>query len=392
MMAKFAVLLDPVNNTEYSTTDAMDLTRTQPSTSSFSSVTNPDDVDTSFSYTERLVISIIVAAISVLGICGNSLVITSFLLSRSMRSATYEFIFNLSCADLLTSLVIPNNIVALLTPGGWPFADWICSASAAILFLSVGCSLFTLASISVERLIVVTRKESVYRKFCSGTFRLWLLATWLIPFCLIVLPTYFNIGEFGYDDMYHSCIQKNDNPNSRIYDLIMCVTITFPLLLMMVSYTIIFVYVRWRSEKALKNLTPSQENLMTPPPLQAQTIAMSTISISMISIATTDSTQDGRPNDLSAHFRRRQILLAKQMCYVFIAFMCCVAPFGIVVGMPNSDAFLPYTASLLLVNGAVNPLIYTRHPKFRRIFTLLIKGQWREIPKPTRLLRLFLNQ
>ena len=352
-----------------------------------------DTADETFPHMERVIFSAFLITTSLLGICGNSLTILSFLFSRKLRSATYEFIFNLSCADLITSLIIPLDVVALLMDG-WPFPAWICSTAAAILFVCIGCSLFTLASISIERLVVVTRKQYVSRKFCSRPFRLLIYSTWVLPFALLVLPPIFDIGGLGYDMMYHSCAAKSDHPKSDIYNMITTMTMSFPLLVAVISYAIIFISVRRQSRKTLKTFTSSQESLVTTSTLQQQSIAMNNFNISMESMvlanAVGNHALEARLN-LTAHLRRRQILLAKHTSYVMFAFLFCVAPYAVSVAIPNSNVILPYAAALLLLNSAINPIIYTRHPNFRKIFVLIIKGKWSDIPKPTRFLKCFID-
>ena len=341
--------------------------------------------DANFGYGMRIIISCILLASSVLGVCGNSLVILSVVLSRKLRSATYEFIFNLSCADLLISLVTPVNVIALTTTAmnnEWPFADWLCTGTAGVLFLCVGCSLFTLASISVERLLVCTRQVIFYRKFCSGALIVWIIATWLAPFLLLIMPTFVGVGGLGYDMMYHSCAAKSDQRNSKIFNRLMMVTVFILIGLMLLSYTLISAYVLRRGKKTIKTFTTSQENLMV---IQETSF---TSEIRDVNVMT--DTAAGR--DLSARLRRRQFLLAKHTFYVVFAFLCSVTPYGVCIALPDAQAYVPYAATLLLVNSALNPLIYTRHHDFRRIFVLILQRRWSDIPKPSRMLERLLGR
>ena len=215
---------------------------------------------------QRILVAVIMLAASIAGTFGNALVILSVLLSRKLRSPTNVFVVNLSVADLLTCLALPWNLVALLSFDGWPIADWVCSVAAAILYIPVYCSVCTLASIGVNRLIIITRPVHIYRKiFCTKVLCVWIILLWLWPFVITVLPPLTaNFGALGYNERFHSCSSMSSNEYSDEYDLITAIAIyPIPLLTILVSYIGIFLHVRKQANKLKNNPNVSHVPSMT---------------------------------------------------------------------------------------------------------------------------------
>ena len=131
---------------------------------SFENVTDYEyDYDFKFTdYNQRIVVATAFSIAALLGIFGNSLVIFSVFASTKLRTPTNAFVVNLSIADLITSLVIPWNVGILLSTKEYPIKDWGCAIVAGILFTCIGTSLFTLASIALNRLMLITRPMRTY--------------------------------------------------------------------------------------------------------------------------------------------------------------------------------------------------------------------------------------
>ena len=102
-------------------------------------------------YPQRVFIAVMLLLATVIGSVGNSLVILAVLFSQKLHSVTNTFVVSLAVADLLVSLSLPWNAVALLAKDGWPLPDFFCSLAAGVLVVCVGCSVYTLASIAITR-------------------------------------------------------------------------------------------------------------------------------------------------------------------------------------------------------------------------------------------------
>ena len=139
------------------------------------------------------------------------------------RTVTNAFVVNLSVADLVTSLLIPWNALILLSHEVHPIADWGCAVAAGVLFTCVGCSLFTLASIAVNRLLLITRPIGASRALSPVFTGIWIAATWVLSFLFNIVPPLVGIGELGTSQKYRVCATKSSHPLKDYYDYIQAV-------------------------------------------------------------------------------------------------------------------------------------------------------------------------
>ena len=325
-------------------------------------------------YSQRVIVALIFIIASIVGTFGNSLVILAVILSRKLRNATNAFVVNLSCADILTSLIIPWNAVALLTRGGWPIAPWVCSLAAGILFLCVGCSLYSLALIGLNRLVLITRPKKLYDQIYNcKTLILWIGSTWFIPFCVAIVPPICRVGSLGYNPKYSSCSAQSKAIYTDAYDAIMAIGLyPVPLLVIIVSYVKIFLYVRSHTERMTVRAKKQP----------AENGAKDEMKVTI---------EDKNKNKSSTKdaLKKRQMQITKNMFYVVCAYFLCFTPYGLCLLIDTSDPAIPYTAALVLINGCINPILYgTKHPNFREVFKCILKCDLKQIPEQSTILRL----
>ena len=352
---------------EYSTTDSI------PYNDIDNSTALPGDTAFIFNdYSQRVIVALVFIIASIIGTCGNSLVILAVILSRKLRNATNAFVVNLSCADILTSLIIPWNAVALLSRGGWPIAPWVCSLAAGVLFLCVGCSLYSLALIGLNRLVLITRPKKLYDQIYNcKTLILWIGSTWLIPFCIAIVPPLCRVGSLGYNPKYSSCSAQSTALYTDTYDAIMAIGMyPVPLLAIIVSYVKIFLYVRNHTDK----MTVSAKKEPT------ENGSKSEIEVVIKDRKHRSSTKQA--------LKKRQMQITKNMFYVVCAYFLCFTPYGLCLLIDTSDPATPYTAALVLINGCINPFLYgTKHPHFKEVFKCIWKCDLNQIPEQSSILR-----
>ncbi|XP_072041863.1 uncharacterized protein [Amphiura filiformis] len=233
---------DPVTEIFPSSTELLTISRTS---------SEPDDEFVFDSYPQRVFIAALLLIATIIGTIGNGLVILAVLFAQKLHTVTNVFVFNLAVADLLVSLSLPWNAVALLAKDGWPLPPFFCSAAAGIVVVCVGCSVFTLASIAITRLIIITKSRQWYNKiFTRKVLCIWIGFTWILPFVVGVIPTFAGFGQLGYNPKYHACSSISTAPHSDEYDILTTV-VFFPvsLLIMVVSYATIFSFVRKHTKK-----------------------------------------------------------------------------------------------------------------------------------------------
>ncbi|XP_038071944.1 melatonin receptor type 1B-A-like [Patiria miniata] len=336
-------------------------------------------------YTQRVIVATMILVIALLGIFGNTLVILAVLLSKKVRTDTNAFVVNLSVADFLTCLVIPWNAVALLGRENLPVGVWVCSITAVVQNASVGCSVFSLVSIALNRLLLITRPATTYHKvYTPKKIVFWLVLVWLVPLFIVLLPSFINIGRFTYNRKYHTC--GSYNSTWRTYNIIVA-GIIYPILLIIIIICYVLI---WRHLKRhSRRMTTVHQEARHPTPSSIPTTTTVTIPL-------THMTSDDRihsPATLSSvpaihsQVTRRENDITKNMFYVVCAFMLCITPYAVAVLCGDSPV-IPYLFTLFFVNSFVNPMIYaTKHRDFKTIFGCILRRQWAAIPEHSEFLK-----
>ncbi|XP_022096743.1 melanopsin-like [Acanthaster planci] len=294
-------------------------------------------------YEQQILAAIFIIA-SVFGTVGNSLVIIAVASSKNLRTNTNVFVANLAVADVVTSLFTPWQAVAIL--GGddeWPIpgAEWVCTATAFVNLLTIGCSINNLALIAVNRWVGITKSRFTTRRiYTSRKVALMVIFSWAVPLCCALIPVVTDVGELGYEKLYKSCSWVRSNPHQETYNmLIAAVYYPIQLTVVAVSYISIFYFVWKTSQETLETVTNEETR--------------KTIS-------------------------KRQIDVTKNLVYVVLAFVACVTPYfiSLVAYADWSYRLVPWGAAILLSNSSVNTIIYaTSHPDFKKAFRHLLRCQ-----------------
>ncbi|XP_022079668.1 rhodopsin, GQ-coupled-like [Acanthaster planci] len=301
---------------------------------------------------ERPIIGGLLGIISVCSFYGNILVITAFTLSRKLQNTTNIFVVNLSVADLITSLGIPVNVVAIASPRLLP--GWLCVWCGFFSVVCVGCSVYTLACIAAYRLNVISRRQRGWTKFARAVIISVVVGlTWIIPGAVAALPLVFGLGEFGYNSKYSSCTW-NSYTQTTMYSLILSASYyPIPMIIITTCYAKIFFILR--NVKKRVNQEPTVPSLSSGVlrPAQRAPCAM----------------------------EKRQATVTKNMFYVVCAFLLCMTPYSVALVTPGSDTFIPYAGVILMLSSSVNPTIYaTKHPDFSKVMRKIATCKFNQIP------------
>ena len=110
------------------------------------------------SYWERIIISILVGLISVVGIIGNTMIILAVAFSLTLqKSANLNiFVTYLSITDLFASISLIWFVVRLLGEYCWPLstASRLCEFSASVVYGCIGVSMLNHGLIAIHRLML----------------------------------------------------------------------------------------------------------------------------------------------------------------------------------------------------------------------------------------------
>lgn len=313
--------------------------------------------------TQRIFSAICYLIASILSIFGNSLVILSVMASKKLWSTNNVFVVNLAVADLLTGLSIIWSVVVMLSPITirYPIPDLLCAAASTGIATTFGCTLYTLASIAINRLDGITRPNKIYNLNYNLWMSIWVFITWLIPFLSVVGPPLLGYGTLGTDPYSRTCSVDTFHP-LQVYQGWAQVFMIYPIPIptICICYTIIFIHIRRHTKQMLKTVT-GDEN--------AVAIQMAT------------------------NMRKRQILVTKNMFYIVSAFLLLLTPYGVnnllFQFYPKQiQSFHVYFSTLVTWNSCVNPIIYGyTHPTFKMIFKCLLTCQWKDVPDQSNLFK-----
>ena len=189
--------------------------------SSTSNHTRNSNVAFNPSYWEHVFTAVLVGLIAVMGFVGNSMIIAAVAFSHKLQTSTNAFVTSLSLADLLTSLFMIWFMVGLLGRYDWPLpkAEWLCTATGFVLFTCIGISIYNLAAISVNRLILIIKPHTYRRIFTSWKLGLLVALPWLCMFSMTTIFILTDITGFGYDKSELGCGDLDLHKNADNYNL-----------------------------------------------------------------------------------------------------------------------------------------------------------------------------
>jgi len=117
------------------------------------------------------------AAIFLVGLSGNSLVVYVVSRSAAMRTITNIFIANLAVSDIMMCLLAVPFTPAAALLRSWPFGDVMCHVVPMTLGVSVHVSTLTSIAIAVDRYCVIVHPFRPRMK--TGVCLLIIAAVWL---------------------------------------------------------------------------------------------------------------------------------------------------------------------------------------------------------------------
>ncbi|NXN92412.1 GPR19 protein, partial [Rhinopomastus cyanomelas] len=126
---------------------------------------------------ETAAASMVLAALWLISILGNSLVCVVIHRSRRTQSTTNYFVVSLACADLLISVTSMPLALLQLTYGRWMLGNTTCKLTRYIQYLTPGVQMYVLLSICVDRFYTIVYPLSF--KVSREKAKQMIVASWL---------------------------------------------------------------------------------------------------------------------------------------------------------------------------------------------------------------------
>ncbi|XP_054769612.1 rhodopsin, GQ-coupled-like [Lytechinus pictus] len=303
----------------------------------------------------RATVASILIALTVIGICGNGLVIVSVIVTKKLRTVTNILVVNLAFADLATCLIQPFLSLGLLSKAGrYPLHEEVCAAVAGAMFTCICCSASTLFAIAVLRWYVITRSVHGHRGIhAPRKVVLLVIIIWIYSLTFIVLPTVLGVRALGYSKYYRLCLLVDSNL-FYIYSQGSSFVIGF--ILIVLFYILILRHVL-RHNRQIRNVIGVVDGGR---------------SFKTDDCATSSVSREGRPLKIKG-INKMEIEITKNLFIVVCVIVICFLTHIVNLIIPGQSIATLYSYMILLTNSVVNPIIYgLKHPNFQEAFKSIL--------------------
>ncbi len=159
--------------------------------------------------------------------------------------------------------------------------------------------------------------------------------------------------------------------------------ITFTLVTVITSYTLVFRHVREHSKKMRNH-----------PVRNIASTSQQSHGKYSTTRGTTSRNETGQPSQRQQKgFSKVDLDVTKNLLIMVVAFFLCFMPYNIVTMNHWSYSITLYTVLLVYVSSCINPVIYCRrHPHFKVVLRALIKCQYQNIPEPSGILKRLISR
>jgi G protein-coupled receptor 103 len=194
----------------------------------------------------KVILSIMTSVVICLSLCGNILVVMTFVLNKNMRSVTNVFILSLAISDLMVTLTCnPMNLGLILKPTHWIFGRFGCKLMPCITQMSVACSSLTLCCIAFDRYYAIVHPLKL--KFIQTTKRATILQVivWCVSAASTIPYAFFydtrEVSACKKEEYKIVCIQQHHHTAKKVFDIWITMFVLFygPILFMSILYGII---------------------------------------------------------------------------------------------------------------------------------------------------------
>ncbi|XP_053160949.1 prolactin-releasing peptide receptor [Hemicordylus capensis] len=186
----------------------------------------------------KLPIVLLYTGVVVIGIVGNCLLVHVIVRVRKMHNVTNFLIGNLALSDMaMCATCVPLTLAYVFEPRGWIFGSTMCYFVYFMQPVTVYVSIFTLATIAVDRYIVIV--HPLRRRVSLQLSAYMVLFIWILSCCL-ALPamahTYY--VELGQQEvtLCEEFWGEQEHQRQTYALCLLLITYFFPLLAILISY------------------------------------------------------------------------------------------------------------------------------------------------------------
>ncbi|XP_017306485.1 trace amine-associated receptor 13c-like [Ictalurus punctatus] len=311
---------------------------------------NQSDLCEHFSCPERsgspavyILLYVCSAAVVLLTVCGNLLVIISVLHFKQLHTPTNLLVLSLAVSDFLIGALVIPPVLIWAVESCWIFDKRYCISFLMTGYILTSLSIYNIALIAMDRYLALSNPFLYMNRISRRTMSIVVFSNWCASLVYNISLCYFN-RSFTRSVMCPGECYLFLNEIWSVIDLV--ITFIFPLSVIIILYTLVFVI-------AKKHATAIRElNNHTRPKTQK----------------------------ITSHSMKSERKAAKVLGILVSVFLMCLLPYfiysllGDVIEL-QTETFLKVFIVLYL-NSTINPVIYALfYPWFRRCIKLIITLQ-----------------
>ncbi|XP_029451331.1 5-hydroxytryptamine receptor 1E [Rhinatrema bivittatum] len=351
----------------------------------------PSVGDKTKTITEKMLITLTLAVITILTTLLNSAVIVAICITKKLHQPANYLICSLAVTDFLVAILVMPLSITYIAMDTWALGYVICEIWLSVDMTCCTCSILHLCAIALDRYWAITDAIEYARKRTARRAGLMILIVWAISIFISLPPLFWR--HHHSKNIPSQCIIQHDHAVYTIYSTLGAFYI--PLTLILILYYRIYhaaksLYQKRGSSRHLSNRSNDSQNSFAHCKL-TQTFCVSDFSTSdpMMEFDKKNASMRIPPfeNDLDqAGDRQQQISSSRErkaariLGLILSAFILSWLPFFIkelIVGLnlcTVSAEVGDFLTWLGYVNSLINPLLYTSfNDDFKLAFKKLIQ-------------------
>ena len=300
----------------------------------------------------QIVIEVIfLIIICVAGTFGNLLVIIAVATTQSLRTVANYFIFVLAGVDLMNTGILVPLFIFTLIKGEWPLNSVSCTVLGYLTIFCIATSEITLTLLAGTRYLIVTKPKSVFDSYFKVKFViLYLIALLVFELTILTIPLWSSLGRVGFNHIVFHCTFVYCYQQEWWYAFILYLSCMVVNLVIIPTFYLLTFRAVTKSKRTVKALQAVQ----------------------------------GFANDRNQlSLSPQEIQLTKKLLLLFLVFIVCWFPNGIVIFADSQQTVSPMvhqvTNLLIWLSSGLNPYIYAfRIHHFRKAFKRILTWPWKK--------------
>ncbi|KAM9495413.1 trace amine-associated receptor 13c-like [Clarias gariepinus] len=283
------------------------------------------------------------AAVVLLTVCGNMLIIISVFHFKQLQTPTNILVLSLAVSDFLVGALVMPPVLIWTIESCWIFDKRYCICLLTTSFILANLSIYNVALIAVDRYLALSNPFFYTNTISTKSMCIVVYFNW----CLCLL---YNTSLYYFSESFANSVMCPGecfllmNELSLAIDLV--VTFIFPLSVIIILYTLVFVI-------AKKHATAIRE---------------------------LNNNSRFKTQKINSHSMKSERKAAKVLGILVSVFLVCLLPYFIYTSLGDVIVLQLETIQkvliLLYLNSTINPVIYALfYPWFRKCIKLTITLQ-----------------